>query len=164
MPPKFDPSVVVEVTVRVVGGEVGNVSALAPKVGPLGLSPKKIADDIAKATSSVKGIKCTVKLIVQNRQAKVELVPTAATLVIKALAEPERDRKKVKNVKHSGSVKLSDVINVAKQVRYKSMAKDMAGTVKEVLGTCMSVGCRVEDQNPNDIIAKINSGEIEIKG
>jgi len=35
---------------RVTGGEVGAQSALAPKVGPLGLSPKKIGEDIAKAT------------------------------------------------------------------------------------------------------------------
>jgi Ribosomal protein L11, N-terminal domain len=35
---------------RVTGGEVGAQSALAPKIGPLGLSPKKIGEDIAKAT------------------------------------------------------------------------------------------------------------------
>ena len=32
------------------GGEVGAQSALAPKIGPLGLSPKKIGEDIAKNT------------------------------------------------------------------------------------------------------------------
>ena len=41
-PPKFDPSAVVEVYVRATGGEVGAASSLAPKIGPLGLSPKKI--------------------------------------------------------------------------------------------------------------------------
>lgn len=35
---------------RVTGGEVGAQSALAPKIGPLGLSPKKIGEDIAKNT------------------------------------------------------------------------------------------------------------------
>jgi hypothetical protein len=29
---------------------VGASSALAPKIGPLGLSPKKVGEDIAKAT------------------------------------------------------------------------------------------------------------------
>ena len=38
------------VVLKAVGGEVAATSALAPKVGPLGLSPKKIGDDIAKAT------------------------------------------------------------------------------------------------------------------
>lgn len=37
-----------------------------------------------------------MKLTVQNRQAKVSVVPSAASLVIKALKEPPRDRKKVR--------------------------------------------------------------------
>ncbi|THG07781.1 hypothetical protein TEA_009254 [Camellia sinensis var. sinensis] len=39
-----------------------------------------------------KGLRVTVKLTVQNRQAKVSVGPSAAALVIKALKEPERDR------------------------------------------------------------------------
>ena len=87
------------VKLRAVGGEVGATSSLAPKVGPLGLSPKKIGDDIAKATADWKGLKITVQLTIQNRQAKVSVVPSAAALVIKALKEPPRDRKKVKHGK-----------------------------------------------------------------
>ncbi|PNY01339.1 60S ribosomal protein l12-1-like [Trifolium pratense] len=34
MPPKLDPSQVVEVYVRVTGAEVGAASSLAPKIGP----------------------------------------------------------------------------------------------------------------------------------
>ena len=71
MPPKFDPSAIVEVYLRVVGGEVGATSSLAPKIGPLGLSPKKVGDDICKATGDWKGLKITVKLTIQNRQAQV---------------------------------------------------------------------------------------------
>jgi ribosomal protein L11 len=95
MAPKFDPNDVVEVFVRVTGGEVGAASSLAPKIGPLGLSPKKIGEDIAKETAKDwRGLRVTVKLSVQNRQAKVSVVPSAAALVIKALKEPVRDRKK----------------------------------------------------------------------
>lgn len=97
MPPKFDPNSVLNVYVRAVGGEIGAASSLAPKIGPLGLSPKKVGEDIAKATGKDwKGLRVTVKLVVQNRQAKVEVVPTASALVIKALKEPVRDRKKVR--------------------------------------------------------------------
>jgi ribosomal protein L11 len=65
-------------------------------------SAKKIAVDVAKATMEFKGQKCTAKLIIQNRQAQVEVVPTAASLIIRALKEPERDRKKEKNILHDG--------------------------------------------------------------
>lgn len=97
MPPKFDPSELIEVFVRATGGEVGAASSLAPKIGPLGLSPKKIGEDIAKETAKEwKGLRVTVKLSVQNRVAKVSVIPSAAALVIKALKEPIRDRKKVR--------------------------------------------------------------------
>lgn len=60
-------------------------------------SPKKVGEDVAKATKDWKGLKVTVKLEVKNRQAAIEVVPTAASLIIRALKEPPRDRKKVKH-------------------------------------------------------------------
>ncbi|XP_030931110.1 60S ribosomal protein L12-3-like [Quercus lobata] len=87
MPPKLNPSQVVDVYVRVTGGE-----------------------------------------------AKVSMVPSAVVLVIKVLKEPERDRKKMKNIKHNGYISLDDVIEITKVMKPRSMAKDLSGTVKEILG------------------------------
>ncbi|KAL7305719.1 60S ribosomal protein L12 [Trichogramma pretiosum] len=162
MPPKFDPTEVKKVYLRCVGGEVGATSALAPKIGPLGLSPKKIGDDIAKATSDWKGLKITVELTIQNRQATIAVVPSAASLIIKALKEPPRDRKKVKNIKHSGNLSYDEIVAIAKQMRPRSMARELSGTVKEILGTCQSVGCTVDGRPPHDLIDEIKSGEMEV--
>jgi len=48
MPPKIDPNEIKIIYLRAQGGEVGSSSSLAPKIGPLGLSPKKVGEDIAK--------------------------------------------------------------------------------------------------------------------
>ena len=56
-------------------------------------------------------------------------------MVIKALKEPPRDRKKEKNIKHTKSIPLDEIIEIARKMRFKSMAKDLKGTVKEILGT-----------------------------
>ncbi|KAJ3363800.1 60S ribosomal protein L12 [Allomyces macrogynus ATCC 38327] len=162
MPPKVDPNEVKIITLRVTGGEVAGGSALAPKIGPLGLSPKKIGDDIAKATTAYKGLRVTVQLTVQNRQAAISVVPSASSLVIGALKEPPRDRKKEKNIKHSGNLTLDTIIDIARQMREKSLARTLQGTVKEILGTAFSVGCTVDGQSPKDIQDKIAEGEIEI--
>ncbi|KAM7267543.1 hypothetical protein ACFE04_009709 [Oxalis oulophora] len=59
------------------------IISLAPTIGPLGLSPKKIGEDIAKETAKEwKSLRVTVKLTVQNRQAKVSVIPSVAALVI----------------------------------------------------------------------------------
>ncbi|XP_055337136.1 60S ribosomal protein L12-like [Paramacrobiotus metropolitanus] len=162
MPPKFDPNEIVVVYMRAIGGEVGATAALAPKIGPLGLAPKKVGEDIAKATGDWKGLKVTVKLTIQNRQAKIDVVPSAASLIIKALKEPPRDRKKVKNVKHSGNLTFDDILDIARTMRPRSMARKLEGVVKEILGTCQSVGCTVEGSNPHDVIDKINNGDVNV--
>ena len=41
----------------------------------------------------------------------------------------------------------------------RSMAIELSGTVKEVLGTCVSLGCTVEKKSPKDVTAEINKGE-----
>ncbi|KAH6654937.1 hypothetical protein BKA67DRAFT_591570 [Truncatella angustata] len=158
----FDPNEIKVITLRATGGEVGASSALAPKIGPLGLSPKKVGEDIAKATGDWKGLRVTVKLTIQNRQAAVSVVPTASALVIKALKEPPRDRKKEKNIKHTKSIPLDEIIEIARQLRYKSFSKSLEGSVKEVLGTAFSVGCQVDGRSPKAIQDDIASGAIEI--
>ena len=162
MPPKFDPTEVKIVYLRAVGGEVGATSTLAPKIGPLGLSPKKVGDDIAKATQDWKGLKITVKLTIQNRQAVASVVPSASSMIIKALKEPARDRKKVKHVKHNGNVPFEEIINIARIMRERSMARTLAGTVKEILGTAQSVGCTVDGEHPHTVIEQIDSEEREV--
>ncbi len=46
-------------------------------------------------------------------------------------------------------------------MRFKSLAKDLSGTVKEILGTCYSVGCQVDGRSPKDVSDDVTNGEIE---
>jgi large subunit ribosomal protein L12e len=47
-------------------------------------------------------------------------------------------------------------------VEDKSLAKTLSGTVKSVLGTCLSIGCTVDKQSPKVVMEKIKNGEIKI--
>ena len=159
-PPSTDVQIV---CLRAVGGEVAVVSALALKVGPLGLSPKVVGESIKAATMDWKGLRVTVKLIIQNRQAQVELVPSASSLVMKALKEPPRDRKNgPKNIVHNGNVTLDELIEIARVMRPRSCARTLAGTCKEILGTAQSIGCTVDGKHPTDVQAEIDSGDVTI--
>ena len=102
-----------------------------------------------------------VQLKCQNRAAEITIKPSSSALLIKELGNYERDRKKVKNVNHKGNLTFEQVKKVAKVVEEKSMAKNFNGTVKQVLGSCLSLGCSVDKQNPKQVIAKINNGELK---
>lgn len=43
------------------------------------------------------------------------------------------------------------------------MARELSGTVKEVLGTCQSVGCTIDSKNPHDLIDEINEGSLTVE-
>jgi len=128
---------------------IGYVPTVTCKPGLISLRPPQ------------KGLRVTVRLTIQNRQAAVSVVPSASSLVIKALKEPPRDRKKEKNIKHTKSIPLDEIIEIARTMRFKSMAKDLKGTVKEILGTAFSTGCQVDGRSPKAITDDIESGEIE---
>ena len=159
---RFPPDHIHELQVRTVGGEPPNMATLAPKLGPLGMPPKRVADTIQAATKDWMGLKITCKLFIQNRQPRVECVPSAAGLLIKALKEPVRDRKKDKNILHDGNLSMDSILAVARQMRPKSASRTFAGTVTEVLGTANSLGCTVDDQKPKDLQAQIKSGDLVV--
>ena len=162
--PGFDPTEEKIIIMRAVGGEMGAASALAPKVGPLGLSPKKVGEDIMKCSKDWKGLKVTVKLTVVNRKATAEVVPSAAALIIRCLKEPYKSRKDKAGGEslHDGNVTMDDILGVARTMRPRSMAKTFAGTVKEILGTAYSVGCTVDGEHPSDLQQQIDDGTLEL--
>lgn len=60
-----------------------------------------------------------------------------------------------KNIKHSGNLSLDEIIEIARVMRDRSCAKVLAGTVKEILGTAVSVGCTVDGSDPREIQAQV---------
>merc|ERR1712072_1587323 len=97
-----------------------------------------------------KGIRVPMKLSCQDRAAKVEVMTTASSLVIKDMGNYQRDRKKQKLENRSGNITFQQVLNIAKLLESegKSSAKNFACTVTQILGTCLSVGCTVDGKSP----------------
>ena len=53
------------------------------------------------------------------------------------------------------------VASTSSKMRVKSFAAEFSGTVKEILGTCVSVGCSVDGKSPKDVQAQIDAGEVD---
>lgn len=149
------------VSLRCVGGEVPGAT-LAQKVGPLGIPAKVVGEDIKKATMDYKSLKINVRLAIKDRKATIEVLPSTATLILKALNEPPRDRKKEKNITHEGSISMVDVVEIARKIKDRSLSNKFEGIIKEVLGTCVSIGCKIEGKTPKDVISEIKNGQVRL--
>lgn len=61
-------------------------------------------------------------------------------------------------MKHTGSITFDDVVEVARIMRPRSCARNLAGTCKEILGTAVSVGCKVDGKDPAAIMSMVSTG------
>ncbi len=52
---------------------------------------------------------------------------------------------------------MADIIEIARVMRPRSCAKDLANGCKEILGTAVSVGCKVDGKDPRDVIAAVSA-------
>lgn len=57
---------------------------------------------------------------------------------------------------------MDDILSIARTLRPRSMARELSGTCKEILGTAQNIGCTIDGRPPHDIIDDINDGAVEI--
>jgi len=152
-----------KLTLKVVGGEAPSNAVLSARLAPFGCNPKKSGEEIAKQTKEYTNIRLYVTLHIQAREIKqVDLLPTSSSMIIKDLKEPVRVRRKVKAAvyKHSGNLNFASVKAIGqKMLSTKSLARNLKGAVKEVLGSCKAIGCTVDGKNPKDVTKEVNDGK-----
>ena len=154
-----------QVELKVVGGEPPSNAVLSAKLSAYGCNPKKAGEEISKGTKEYTNIRLYVRLSIQAREIKkVELLPTCSAYIIKELKEPVRQRRKVKGSthKHTGNLSFEQVKRIAGLMKEKSLSREIKGTVKEVLGTCLAVGITVDGKNPKDVTKDVESGKLSI--
>ncbi len=150
------------VEVLVTGGKATPGPPLGPAIGPLGLNVKQVVDEINKKTKDFEGLAVPVKIIVkEDRSFEIEVgVPPVSALVKRELGiEKGAHKPKHETV---GNLTMEQVIKIAKMKRKQMLAYTLKSAVKEVLGTCVSMGVTVEGKHPKEVIGEIEEGKIEI--
>ncbi len=150
------------VKVLVTGGRATPGPPLGPAIGPLGLNVKQVVDEINKATKDFDGLPVPVKIIVkEDRSFEIEVgVPPVSALVKKELGiEKGASKTKYEVV---GNLTLDQIIKIARVKKKQMLSYSMKSAVKEVLGTCVSMGITVDGKHPKEVIREINEGKIEI--
>lgn len=147
------------VSLLVTGGEASAGAPLGPALGPMGVNVLQIVNEINKVTGDFKGMKVPVKIEVdqETKQFSVNVgTPTTAALLVKETSIPKGSGKP--NVDLVGNVTFDKVLGIAKVKIGNSYAKSIKSSVKEVVGTCVSMGVKVEDTDPRQFMKEIEEG------
>ena len=158
------------VEVLIEGGKATAAPPLGPALGPLGVNIGQIVSDINKKTQDFRGMQVPVKVDVNSETKEYSIsigTPPASQLIIK-----EANIKKGSSSPNTDMVadlKIEQVIKVAKMKEDALLGKDPVERVKEILGTCQSMGVMVEGKKAHDTIVnidrfkdKIMSGKTEL--
>jgi large subunit ribosomal protein L11 len=138
------------------GGKANPGPPLGPALGPLGVNVAQVVQRINQETSKFSGMKVPVILTVdrKTKEFQVEVGSPPVSVLVKKELGLEKGAK-TPGKETVGNLSLSQVIQIAKE----KGGKDLRGKVKEVLGTCKSMGVTVEGKDPVEVQREIEEGK-----
>lgn len=150
---------VVEALVQ--GGKATAGPPLGPTLGPLGVNVKAVVDKINEVTKDFVGMQVPVKITVDDKKGftiKVGTPPT--TSLIKKEVGVELGSATPGSV-IVGNLTAKQAVKIARMKREDTLAKSVKNAVKEVVGSCQSLGITFEGLQPKQAIIEINSGKFD---
>ena len=146
------------------GGKATAAPPLGPALGPLGVNIGEVVAEINKKTAEFKGMQVPVKVEVDTETKAFTIsvgTPPASALI----------KKEANITKGSGNpltdkvadLKIEQIIKISKMKEDALLGKDYFSRVKEIIGTCDSMGVLVEGTPARDTIAAINKGQFKEK-
>jgi len=141
------------------GGKATGGPPIGPSLGPTGLNILAVVNAINEKTKDFEGMKVPVKVIADpdTKEFEVEVgVPTTAALIVKELhLEKLSSNSKAEKV---GDLSIEASLKIAKTRYPLSVARSLKSCLKEILGTCVSVGITVTGKDPREVQKEIDAG------
>ncbi len=148
------------ISALVAGGEASAGPPLGPALGPLGVNVLAIVNEINKATSDFKGMRVPVKIEVdqETKQFSVSVgTPTTSALIAKEAGIAKGSAKP--NLEFVADITFDKVLGIARSKVSGSYARTLRSVVKEVVGSCVSMGIKVEGTDPREFMKQIDGGK-----
>lgn len=158
----------VTIQCMVEGGKATPGPPIGPALGPLGVNAKAVVDEINNKTKNFAGMKVPVKIAVDpvTKSFDIEIgTPPTSALIMKELGVEKgaKGEAGVKGKEKIGNLSFDQVAKVANMKVGSILARNFKDAVKEVLGTCLSMGVTCEGKSPREIIKEINEGKWDSK-
>lgn len=150
------------VETMVEGGKATAAPPLGPALGPTGLNIGQVVMEINKKTADLKGMQVPVKVIVDTatKTFTIEVGTPPAAALIKKEAGIEKGAGNPLTDKVA-DLKIEQIIKIAKMKEDSLLGATMKSKVKEIVGTCHSMGILVEGMPAPEAFQAINAGQFD---
>ena len=148
----------------VTGGEASAGPPLGPALGPMGVNILEIINAINEQTKEFQGMKIPVTVSVDSDTKKWEIevgIPSASALLLKEAGIQKGSG--TSGTEWVGEVSADMIAKVAKVKLETSYASSLKSVAKQIVGTCVSLGIKVEGKTPKEFTAEINEGKWDSK-
>ena len=150
------------VSALVSGGDANAGPPLGPALGPMGVNVLQVVNTINDKTRDFPGMRVPVKVEVdsETKRFTVEVgIPPTTALVSKEAGITKGSG--TPGINFAGNVTMASAVKIAKMKIDSSYAKDLKNAVKEVIGSCVSSGIKVEEKPAKEVFTDISSGKYD---
>jgi large subunit ribosomal protein L11 len=150
------------VEVLIEGGKASAAPPLGPALGPLGINIGQVVADINAKTQSFKGMQVPVKVEVDDKtkQFTISIGTPPASSLIKQEAGVKKGSGRPQE-EFVADLVIEQIIKIAQMKEDALLGKDLKSRVKEIIGTCNSMGIKVEGIKAVEAIKLVNQGKFD---
>ena len=148
----------------VTGGEASAGPPLGPSLGPMGVNIMQVIDAINEKTKEFKVMKIPVTVSVDSDTKKWEIevgIPSASALLLKEAGIQKGSG--TSGTEWIGEITADSIAKVANVKLESSYATSLKSVAKQIVGTCGSLGIKIEGKTPKEFTAEVNEGKWDSK-
>jgi large subunit ribosomal protein L11 len=150
------------ISALVSGGEASAGPPLGPALGPMGINVLQVVNTINEKTKEFHGMKVPVKVDVDpdTKKFNVEVgVPPTTALIAKEANISKGSGTAGKDF--VGNISMEAIVKIAKMKIDISYATSLKSSVKEIIGSCVSSGIKVENKPAREIYPDLMAGKFD---
>jgi large subunit ribosomal protein L11 len=144
------------------GGKASAAPPLGPALGPLKVNIGQVVADINKKTQDFKGMKVPVEVIVdiETKEYTIEIGTPPSSQLIKNEVGIEKGSG-TPDKEYVAEISLEQIKKVARMKFDSLVANNLNGAVREMAGTCYSLGIKVDGKTPREFIKEVQEGKYD---
>lgn len=152
-----------KIDVLIEGGKATAAPPLGPALGPMGVNIGQVVGEINSKTADFKGMKVpvTVEIDTDTKTFTIKVGTPPATQLIKQ--EAGIKSASGNPLEHVANLTFEQVKKIAGMKKDSLLAADSKAGVKEIMGTCNSMGITVEGVSGVEATKKLNQGKFDSK-